>query len=204
MRGHFRARLFQRWNDRAFFFGFLPMANLTPKQERFCQAYIKTGNATEAYRAAYDCGRMKPETVNRAAKQLLDNSKITTRIKELQAQYIRQNDLSPDKVLKEWAAIGFSDIRQLLNENGGLLPVSQWPDSVSAAVAAVKIRQEPTQGDDPPADIIELKLWPKTNALDALSKNLGLFKEDNDQRRPNLEALNPLLQAMIDFAKSRK
>jgi len=180
------------------------MANLTPKQERFCQAYIKTGNASEAYRAAYDCSKMKPETVNRAAKQLLDNSKITARIKELQAQYIRENDLSPDKVLKEWAAIGFSDIRQLLNENGGLLPVSQWPDSVSAAVAAVKIRQEPTQGDEPPADIIELKLWPKTNALDALSKNLGLFKEDNDQRRPNLEALNPLLQAMIDFAKSRK
>lgn len=180
------------------------MANLTPKQERFCQAYIKTGNATEAYRAAYDCGRMKPETVNRAAKQLLDNSKITTRIKELQAQYIRQNDLSPDKVLKEWAAIGFSDIRQLLNENGGLLPVSQWPDSVSAAVAAVKIRQEPTQGDDPPADIIELKLWPKTNALDALSKNLGLFEKDNAQKNLNLAALNPLLQAMIDYGNRKQ
>jgi phage terminase small subunit len=27
---------------------------LTPKQERFVQAYIETGNATEAYRQAYD------------------------------------------------------------------------------------------------------------------------------------------------------
>lgn len=178
------------------------MANLTPKQEAFCQVYIKTGNATEAYRAAYDCSKMKPESVNRLAKANLDNIKIASRIKEIQEQYIKKNGLSPDKVLAEWARIGFADIRQLLNENGGLLPVSKWPDSISAAVAAIKIRQEPDQGDDPPADIIELKLWPKTNALDALSKNLGLFEKDNDQRKPvfNLNAnIHPSLLRLMEF-----
>ena len=47
------------------------MAKLTPKQELFAQTYIKTGNASEAYRTAYDanpksCGCLigKPKTVD--------------------------------------------------------------------------------------------------------------------------------------------
>lgn len=30
------------------------MLGLIPKQEAFCEAYIGTGNASEAYRCAYD------------------------------------------------------------------------------------------------------------------------------------------------------
>lgn len=56
---------------------------LTPKQEKFCQEYIQCGNASDAYRAAYDCSKMLPQTVNRAAFGLFNNSKITTRIKDL-------------------------------------------------------------------------------------------------------------------------
>lgn len=58
---------------------------LTPKQEAFCLAYIETGNATEAYRRSYDVSNMKDTTVNRCAKQCMDNSKIAARISELQA-----------------------------------------------------------------------------------------------------------------------
>jgi len=56
------------------------MAALTIKQEAFCQKYIETGNASEAYRQAYDADGMKPATVNRKAKELLDNGKIAARI----------------------------------------------------------------------------------------------------------------------------
>jgi phage terminase small subunit len=56
---------------------------LTEKQGRFCLAYIETGNASEAYRRAYDAESMKPKTVNRKAKELMDNGKITARIAEL-------------------------------------------------------------------------------------------------------------------------
>ncbi len=61
------------------------MAGLTPKQEAFCQRYIETGNASEAYRLCYDAKAMKPETVNRSAKELLDNRKIAARLDELRA-----------------------------------------------------------------------------------------------------------------------
>lgn len=56
---------------------------LTPKQEKFCREFIKCGNASEAYRKAYNAENMKPETINRKASELLDNGKITARVQEL-------------------------------------------------------------------------------------------------------------------------
>jgi phage terminase small subunit len=61
---------------------------LTQKQEAFCLAYIETGNASEAYRRCYSAGRMKPESVNREAKSLLDNPKITARLDELRGPVV--------------------------------------------------------------------------------------------------------------------
>ena len=55
---------------------------LTPKQEAFARAYVETGNASEAYRRAYNAGNMKPETVNRCAKQVVDNPKVAARLVE--------------------------------------------------------------------------------------------------------------------------
>lgn len=61
------------------------MSDLTPKQEAFALAYLETGNASEAYRRAYDAEGMKPESVNRAAKEVLDNPKIAARLEMLRA-----------------------------------------------------------------------------------------------------------------------
>jgi len=58
---------------------------LTQRQELFCQSYIETGNASEAYRASYSTARMKPETIHRAACRLMRVSNVCTRIDELRA-----------------------------------------------------------------------------------------------------------------------
>ncbi len=62
------------------------MATLTPKQEAFCVAHVdpKVANASDAYRSAYDAENSSLSTVNRKAKELLDNGKIAARVKELQ------------------------------------------------------------------------------------------------------------------------
>lgn len=78
---------------------------LTPKQEAFCAAYIETGNASEAYRRAYSVEKMKPETVHRAAKEMLDNPKITARLKELQAPMIEAALLTYESHLKRLAEL---------------------------------------------------------------------------------------------------
>ena len=60
---------------------------LTEKQEKFCQFYLDTdGNASEAYRMAYDASNMQPNSVWNTASILLDNPKVTQRIDEIRAE----------------------------------------------------------------------------------------------------------------------
>lgn len=75
---------------------------LTPKQEKFCQVYIETGNASEAYRQAYSFENMKESTINREAKKILDNPKVSPRIKELQKIHQERHNVTVDSLTKEY------------------------------------------------------------------------------------------------------
>jgi len=59
---------------------------LTPKQNKFIEVYIETGNASEAYRQAYNVKSMNENTINRNAHSLLYNNKIATRLDEIKAK----------------------------------------------------------------------------------------------------------------------
>lgn len=74
---------------------------LTLKQEDFCRSYTEHGNASEAYRVAYDAGRAKPETINRSAKALMDDPKIAARIAELRADAAKRNEITVDDLIAE-------------------------------------------------------------------------------------------------------
>ncbi|MEB5475970.1 terminase small subunit [Acinetobacter pollinis] len=74
---------------------------LTPKQEQFCQLYIELGNASEAYRQAYDADSMSENTVNRKAKEVLDNGKITARLEKIRKRHQSRHDVTVDTLLAE-------------------------------------------------------------------------------------------------------
>lgn len=74
---------------------------LTPKQENFCLAYLETGNASEAYRRAYDAENMTTDTISRKAKELLDNGKITARLAELREPILKRHAITVDDLLAE-------------------------------------------------------------------------------------------------------
>jgi len=74
---------------------------LTPKQENFCLAYLETGNASEAYRRVYKSQSMKPETVNRTAKAMLDNHKIAARLAELREPILKRHATTVDDLIRE-------------------------------------------------------------------------------------------------------
>jgi phage terminase small subunit len=75
--------------------------SLTIKQENFCLKYIETGNASEAYRHAYDTSRMKPETVNRCAKEMIDHPNISARVKELREPVVKAAQVSLEQHLAD-------------------------------------------------------------------------------------------------------
>lgn len=77
------------------------MVKLTPKQENFCLAYLETGNASEAYRRSYDVSGMSSISVNRKAKELVDNVKIAARLDELREPILKRHAITVDDLLAE-------------------------------------------------------------------------------------------------------
>ena len=59
------------------------LPKLTPKQQTFVLHYtINGGNATEAYRQAYDCSKMQDNSITVEASKLLKNPNITLWLKQ--------------------------------------------------------------------------------------------------------------------------
>ena len=74
---------------------------LTIKQEKFCNLYIELGNASEAYRQSYNCEKMKPESVNNKAYELLKKVEITARLDELRAKHAERHNINVDDLIRE-------------------------------------------------------------------------------------------------------
>lgn len=166
---------------------------LTPKQEKFAQKYIETGNASEAYRLAYDADGMKPTTINRNAHALLENSKVAARVAGLKERQLKRHDISIDRVLTELGRLAFLDIRRAFDEVGNLKPIHELDDDTAAAISGleVEVRRVPGEADEEmegqphggslrrqhgtAARLHKIKLSDKKGALDSLAKHLGMF-----------------------------
>lgn len=137
------------------------MASLTQKQETFCQAYIETGNASEAYRTAYAADKMKAEAIHVKASELLSNGKVAVRVAELQAEIKQRHNVTVDSLIKE------------LEEARQSALTAETPQS-SAAVAATMGKAKLTGLDK---QIVELHGSVGLNLNKSLTE---LFDDDSD------------------------
>lgn len=60
-----------------------PPLKLTNKQEAFAVKYVECGNATEAYRFAYNAENMTGDVIHVKAYEALNNGKVSVRVAEL-------------------------------------------------------------------------------------------------------------------------
>ncbi|MEN9885518.1 MAG: Burkholderia phage vB BmuP [Pseudomonadota bacterium] len=143
------------------------MAGLTPKQEAFALAYIQTGNASEAYRLAYDTSKMTEKSVNENASKLLKHAKVAPRIAELRAPAVEKAGLTLEKHLDD-----------LLRLRNMAVKDAKWTAAIQAEIARGKAaglyveRTELTGKDGAP---IPLTNVPVDEYLKARSKVLGEF-----------------------------
>jgi phage terminase small subunit len=75
---------------------------LTQKQERFAQVYVETGNASEAYRQAYNVTTQSDGTINRNAWNLLHRSKIERRVNEIRAEHAKRHEINVDSLTERY------------------------------------------------------------------------------------------------------
>ena len=171
---------------------------LTQKQEAFCLAYIETGNASEAYRRAYDASRVKPETINKRASESLADGAVTGRIGELRQAASNMAVVSEARVIEELARIGLFDPGELFAEDGSLLPIKNMPPEVRAAIASIEVEEIDADGKVI-GRVKKVKLWDKNSAADKLLRHLGAYERDNRQRLGVLSDLpRGVLQGIVD------
>ena len=141
--------------------------DLTPKQKRFCEEFIKDCNATQAYlRAGY---KGSANVAWASSSKLLGNTKVQAYIQQLQKARSSRVEIDADRVFTELAKIAFSDIKNVfeLTEEGLVLkPLDQMSDEVSGAIESLDL-----------GATTKVKLHSKMSALDRLIKLLGMDKE---------------------------
>lgn len=74
---------------------------LTPKQEAFAHYYVELGNASEAYRRAYNASNMSVQVVNNEASKLLDHREVSVTVDRLKADSLAHVDVSAAMIARE-------------------------------------------------------------------------------------------------------
>jgi len=169
--------------------------HLTPKQELFCNVYLETGNASEAYRRAYNCSMMKPETINVKAIELLQNGKIAVRLAEMQKELKKASDITKERVLTELSAIAFADIRDYVKFDGTTLTFKSFDELTGSQAKVIESIKKKKDGS------IELRFHGKSWSLERICKILG-FDSPKDLRlmleRLDESQLDQIINQIID------
>ena len=163
---------------------------LTAMQEAYCQSYIKTPENQS--QAAIDAG-FSPNTAAVKASVMMRDERIQKRIAELMEERNKRMRVSADYVLMRLVEIDQMDVLDILNDDGSLKPIREWPKiwrtTLSAMdIATIKTTQASLQKENGEADlsvedvehILKKVKWPdKVKNLELIGKHVDVnaFKE---------------------------
>lgn len=141
------------------------------REDRFCHEFIIDLNGTKAaIRAKYS-----EKTARIKASQLLAKANVRAKIRELMKKREKRTEITQDKVLRELACLGFSNIKDYIakDASGEGFIVFKNMDKISKkkarAIESIKVCLKEGK--------IEFKLHSKTRSLDMIGKHLGMFIE---------------------------
>ena len=100
---------------------------MTPKQADFVRWYFELGNASEAYKRAYN-SHAKPNTLHRKANDLLKHPIIKAEVIAMQEQARERNQVTIDNVVDE-----LEEARQVAKQSGNAAAM------VSATLGKAKV-----------------------------------------------------------------
>jgi len=87
---------------------------LTQKQEAFALAYFETGNASEAYRRAYNAENMNPNVIHNKASALMAKGEVRVRVEQLRAKAETASVMSRQEALERLSTFARTDLSDLV------------------------------------------------------------------------------------------
>jgi phage terminase small subunit len=173
---------------------------LNIKQEAFCQAYIRLGEASAAYReAGYSYKTKTTKSINEAASRLLKSSNVSARVKELQSkvakiaedkfnitaeEMLRHLDILRKARIDEFVTFIYEKVEtQKTDDNGDIIftevprmifkPFDELTQEQLMCIESIKQNR---YGE------IELKLHGKEWSIEKINKHIGFYEKDNQQK----------------------
>ena len=150
---------------------------LTAKQKLFVEEYLIDLNASAAARRA---GYAK-KRADQIGFENLKKPDVARAIQLRMADREKRTEITQDRVLQEYARIAFLDPRQLVDENGTILPLHKLSDDVAAAIAGLDAKRMAGE-DGATCEIMKYKFIDKRASLADVAKHLGMFERDNLQK----------------------
>lgn len=169
--------------------------HLTAKQRRFVEEYLVDLNATQAaLRAGYS-----PRNTDKIGPQLLGKSRVAQAIQELMDRRAKRTDITADRVLRELACLGYSNVLHYrVDDENNLLLMPDAPPEAMRAVSSVKRKTRiiPRKDGEPIIEReLEFRLWDKNTALTNLGRHLKLFLD-------RFELIGPLAETVKHMAEA--
>lgn len=151
---------------------------LTIKQEKYAQGLFAGLTQREAYKRAYNCTNMGDKTIDAESCRMAGNYKMTARIEALKEKFTIRNMVTIERVLQEYAKLGFFDPRKLFNDDGSPVEIKDLDDSTAMAIAGIDV-QETFEGTGSDRKFTgytkKYKLVDKKGTLDSMARYLGMF-----------------------------
>lgn len=150
---------------------------LTDKQEMFCREYLVDLNATQAaIRAGYS-----EKTAPVIGSENLTKPNVQDRIAELKGERNAKVEIDAAYVLRRLVEIDQMDVLDILKDDGGLRPVTDWPKAWRTTLNGFDVSTTITNFDETTTENILKKIkWPdKVKNLELLGKHIDVqaFKE---------------------------
>lgn len=151
---------------------------LTAMQEAYCQSYIKSPENQS--QAAIDAG-FSPNTAAVKASVMMRDERIQKRIAELMEERNKRNRVSADYVLMRLVEIDQMDVLDILNDDGSLKPIREWPKIWRTTLSGFDLSSTIMNMNEDSIETILKKIkWPdKVKNLELICKHVDVnaFKE---------------------------
>jgi len=160
---------------------------LAPKQQRFCQEYIKDFNGS---RAAIEVGWAK-KSARITASKLLTNPNVQDYIAELQSKRAERTEVTVDKVVTELAKLAFSNMGDFVDVQDKKVSMTDFSDLTRDQLACVA---EVSETVSKIGVTVRFKLHDKTKNLELLGRHLAMFtdKREHSGSKELLELLRDI------------
>ena len=146
------------------------------------QAYLIHTNAKLAAEQAGYSMRTAYSTGQRLLKKFPEVAKA---VKDGLERLAWKAEVKAERILREEGTIAFSDIAKIFNGKTLISP-DKLPEDVRRSISSIKqtVRTDKNLATE---TTYEYRFWDKGRALERLSKHLGLYKEDNEQKGIKLQ-----------------